>query len=84
MTRQEIISQVNGMIAAEFEVAVDDIKPEGNIKDTLGIDSLSLVDLVALVQQIYKVTIPLEELKKIETFDHLYDYIEQHAPKADE
>ncbi|MGN0281039.1 MAG: acyl carrier protein [Prevotella sp.] len=81
MTRQEIIEQVNSVIAAEFEINANDIMPEANIKDTLGIDSLSLVDLVALVQQLYKLIIPLEDLKKIVTFEHLYDYIEQHAPK---
>ncbi len=26
----------------------------------------------------YKITIPIDELKKIQTFNDLYDYIEQH------
>jgi len=36
------------------------------------------VDLIALVQFTYKITIPVEDLKKIQTFTNLYDYIEQH------
>jgi acyl carrier protein len=36
------------------------------------------VDLIALVQFTYKITIPVEDLKKIQTFNDLYDYIEQH------
>jgi acyl carrier protein len=36
------------------------------------------VDLIALVQTTYKITIPIEDLKKIQTFNNLYDYIEQH------
>ena len=42
-------------------------------------DSLSLVDLVAIIQQTYKVKIPVADLREIKTFDNLYDYIESHA-----
>ena len=44
----------------------------------LMLDSLSLVDMVALLQFNYKITIPVNELHKIQTFNDLYDYIEQH------
>ena len=48
------------------------------MKDTLNLDSINLVDLIALVQFNYKVTIPVEDLKKIQTFNNLYDYIYEH------
>ena len=79
MTRNEIIEQVNALLAEEFEVEQSDITPDANVKETLSLDSLSLVDMVALVQQTYKVTIPVADLPKIQTFADLYDYIEQHA-----
>ncbi len=78
MTREEIIKQINATMAEEFEVDESAITPEASIKDTLQLDSLNLVDLVAMVQQTYKVTIPLSDLPKIQTFSNLYDYIEQH------
>ena len=78
MTRNEIIEQVNELLANEFEVEVSDITPEANIKETLSLDSLSLVDMVALLQVNYTVTIPVAELHKIQSFNDLYDYIEQH------
>ena len=81
MTRNEIIEQVNELLASEFEVEVSDITPEANIKETLSLDSLSLVDMVALLQVNYKVTIPVAELSKIQSFNDLYDYIEEHMPK---
>lgn len=80
MTREEIVAQVNTLLAEEFEVAESSFEPEENIKDTLSLDSLSLVDLVALVQQTYKISIPLTELRNIQTFNNLYDYIESHLP----
>ncbi len=81
MTRNEIVEQVNGLLAEEFDVETTSFDPEASIKDTLSLDSLSLVDLIALVQQTYKVVIPVSELKNIQTFNNLYDYIETHLPK---
>ena len=78
MIRQEIINQVNSLLEEEFEVEQSEFAPDANLKETLGLDSINLVDLIALVQLTYKITIPVEDLKKIETFNSLYDYIEQH------
>ncbi len=78
MTRNEIIAQVNSMLAEEFEVEESEFTPEASLKDTLQLDSINLVDLIALVQMNYKITIPVGDLKQIQTFSDLYDYIEQH------
>ena len=45
-----MIAKINETLAEEFEVEVSDITPEANIKETLELDSLSLVDMVALVE----------------------------------
>lgn len=81
MTREEIGKQVNILLAEEFEVKAEALLPDANVKETLNLDSLSLVDLVALMQQVYKVKIPVTELRNIQTFNNLYDYIESHLPK---
>ena len=78
MTRQEIIEQVNGLLSEEFEVEQSEVTPDASLKETLQLDSINLVDLIALVQVTYKITIPVNELKQIQTFNDLYDYIEQH------
>lgn len=78
MTREEIIEQVNTLLAEEFEIEESDFAPDAILKETLQLDSINLVDLIALVQFNYKVTIPVEDLKKIQTFDNLYDYIFEH------
>lgn len=82
MTRNEIIEKVNALLAEEFEVDAEAFTPNANVKDTLSLDSLSLVDLVALIQQNYKVKIPVTDLRIIVTFNDLYDYIESHQPSA--
>ena len=78
MTREEIIEQVNTLLAEEFEIEESEFAPDAVLKETLQLDSINLVDLIALVQVTYKITIPVNELKQIQTFNDLYDYIEQH------
>lgn len=78
MTREEIIEKVNAVLAEEFEVEESEISADANIKEALELDSLSLVDLVALIDQTFGVKIQTSELPSIKTFNALYDYIEQH------
>jgi acyl carrier protein len=78
MTREEIIKKINSAMADEFEVEESVMTPEANVKETLQLDSLNLVDIVAMVQENFGVDIPLTDLRKIATFKDLYDYIEQH------
>ena len=58
MTREEIIAQVNNLLEEEFEVEQSEFAPDANLKETLSLDSINLVDLIALVQMTYKITIP--------------------------
>lgn len=81
MTRNDIIEKVNTLLSEEFEVDSSLFTPQANVRDTLSLDSLSLVDLVAIIQQSYKIKIPVTELRTIHTFTDLYDYIESHLPK---
>lgn len=78
MTREEIIALVNSTLAEEFEVEESTLTPDANIKETLELDSLSLVDLVAVIEHTFKVKIPTAELPTVKTFTQLYDYIESH------
>ena len=80
MTRDEIIKRINATTAEEFEVDESVMQPDAVIKDTLHLDSLNLVDLVAMVQEDFQVVIPIADLRKIQTFKDLYDYIDEHQP----
>ena len=78
MTREDLAKEVNNLLAEEFEVDLELFTPDANVRDTLSLDSLSLVDLVAIIQQTYKIKIPVADLKSINTFNDLYNYIESH------
>ncbi len=78
MTREEIINDINPKIAEEFEIDASAITPNANMIEALELDSLSLVDMIALVDATYHVRIPNNELKTLTTFNDLYDYIYAH------
>ena len=46
MTIEEIIEKATVVLAEEFEIEESDITPDASLKDTLGLDSLDLVDVV--------------------------------------
>lgn len=81
MTRENIVEQVNSILAEEFEVDPILFTPGANVKETLALDSLSLVDLVAIIQCTYKIKVPVTDLRTIQTFNNLYDYIESHIER---
>jgi acyl carrier protein len=78
MTREEIIEKVVETLSEEFEVEKETLTPDAVIYNALNLDSLTLVDLVAIVQYNFKVKIPVSDLPSIKTFNDLYDYIENH------
>lgn len=75
MEKQELISKANEVLAEEFEVEVTDITSDADIKDTLDLDSLSLVDMVALIETTFGVKIKSQEIASVSTFGALYDYL---------
>ncbi|MBQ4525192.1 MAG: acyl carrier protein [Bacteroidaceae bacterium] len=75
MEKNELIEKINEVLAEEFEIEVADITPEANIKETLQLDSLSLVDMVALIESEFGVKIKSSELINIQTFAALYDFV---------
>lgn len=81
MEKQELIEKINAVLIEEFEVEADVITPDADIKETLELDSLSLVDMVALIEGEFKVKIKGSEIAQLKTFGLLYDYIYDNIEK---
>ena len=75
MEKQELIEKINSALTDEFEVEESVITPEAPIKETLELDSLSLVDLVALIESNFGIKIAGSEVSNIKTFASLYDFV---------
>ena len=75
MERQELIGKINFALADEFEVEESVITPDAPIKETLELDSLSLVDLVALIVSNFGIKIEGTQVSSIRTFESLYVFV---------
>lgn len=76
MTREEIIAKAKNVLAEEFEIDETTITPEASLKDTLGLDSLDLVDVVVLVEQNFGVILKGPDFVGVKTFDDFYRLLE--------
>ena len=76
MDKQAIIEKINVFLVDEFEVDLDVIEPEANLKDTLGLDSLDYVDLVVTIEANFGVKLGEADFVGIATFQNFYDLIE--------
>ena len=75
MTIEEIIEKASAVLAEEFEIDATEITPEASLKDTLGLDSLDLVDVVVLVEQNFGVTLTGPDFVGIVTFQDFYELL---------
>lgn len=75
MEKQELIGKINSALADEFEVEESVLTPDAPIKETLELDSLSLVDLVALIESNFGIKIEGTQVSSIKTFESLYDFV---------
>ena len=77
MDKAVIIEKINNFLIDEFEVEEDDISPDANLKETLGLDSLDFVDLVVAVESNFGVKLVGEDFVNILTLQNFYDLIEK-------
>jgi acyl carrier protein len=77
MTIEEIIEKATVVLAEEFEVEASEITADASLKDTLGLDSLDLVDVVVLVEQHFGVTLSAPDFIGVVTFENFYDLLDR-------
>jgi acyl carrier protein len=71
----EVIKLVNEIMIDEFEVEEGDLRPEAELAEDLGLDSLDGVDLVVALEKIFKCRIPEKEARSIKTLGDVYEKI---------
>lgn len=75
MERKDIIEKINGFLVEEFEVSLDKIQPEANLRETLALDSLDYIDLVVVIESNFGFKVKPEDFGEIVTFQNFYDYV---------
>jgi acyl carrier protein len=77
MQREEIIKQVNAALMKEFELDESVLTPDADFV-SLGLDSLDAVDMVIILEQLFKIDIRNNyKAGDFGTLGGLYDFIER-------
>ena len=71
MTEAEIAKKIKDILAADFDVDPEALKPETNLFTDLDLDSIDAVDLVVRLQQETGKRVEPAEFKKLRTFGDL-------------
>jgi acyl carrier protein len=64
---------IQDIIIRQLDVQRDQLTPEARILGDLGADSLDVVEISMTLEEHFDVTIPDEQLEKVETVGELYD-----------
>ncbi len=83
MTREEIISGVNEVMAGGFEIEPALLKPESRLIEDLGLDSLDGVDLVVAVEKRFDCRLEESRVRELRTLGDVYDYCASLAVEND-
>lgn len=76
MATETIRTQVDRIIADEFELASDKITPGSDLYDDLGLDSLDAIDLVVALEKTFGFKVEEGAARKIRKVEQLYDFVQ--------
>ena len=74
-----IIHKINNLLIEEFEIEAESITPNASLKETLDLDSLDYIDLIAITESNFGCKVKPEDFNGIVTFQDFYDYIDTHV-----
>jgi len=70
-----IEERVKNVIVEQLGVSADEVVPEASFVDDLGADSLDLVELVMVLEEVFGREIPDEDAEKIQTVQDAITYV---------
>ena len=78
MTEAEVIRLANEALAEEFELDLENFRPEASFKEDLGLDSLDAVDMVVVLEKTFAIKIGKDPaILAIRTVGDMHTYIIQ-------
>ncbi len=79
MDSQQIRNKIKASIANVTGMAINDIKDAGAYVGDLGLDSLSILEIVVDVEAQFDIDAPEEELKGIRTIDDTVNLVQKYV-----
>lgn len=73
-----VFEKVKKMLAAQINISEDEIKPESDIINDLGADSLDVVEMLMAVESEFNITVPDEVAMEMKTIQDVVSFIEKN------
>jgi acyl carrier protein len=67
--------QVRTILAEQLGLELSEIRPEANILDDLGADSLDVVEMVMSLEEAFDIEVPDEEIEAMRTISDVERYV---------
>ena len=71
--------RVKKIICEQLDVAEDDVVPEASFVDDLGADSLTIVELIMSMEEIFEIEIDDDAAEKLLTVQDAIDFIKSKS-----
>ena len=80
---QDIIkAEVNRILVEQFELDENALKPNLNLFQDLGLDSLDAIDMVIAFQAKFEVKLKDDDMRSIRTLGDIYSMIERYSDEG--
>lgn len=78
-SRQEIEKKVNDVLVEKLEIGYSEIKPDAQLEQDFGADSLDAVDIVMELERVFNITIKDEEFDSVDSWkvSDIYDLVDR-------
>ena len=77
-----MLEKMKPSLADQLTVNEAEIKPDTQVKDDLGADSLDLFEMVMALEEEFGIEIPSEDLEKIVTVNDIIGYLKEKGVEA--
>ena len=74
-----MFEKVKNMLVNDLQINPDDIKPEAELINDLGINSLELADLILLCEEKFGLEVKDDDIHKFITVGDVVAYLEENA-----
>ena len=73
----DLEQRVSAIIVEQLGATREEIVPEASFTDDLGVDSLTMVELVMAMEETFDIEIPDEDAEKIQTIGDAVSYVKE-------
>ena len=74
-----MFEKFKALLVDDLRINPDDVKPEAQLANDLGINSLELADLILLCEEKFGITIEDDDLRQFVTVSDVVKYLEENA-----